>query len=117
MTNAELNLAIAKALGVEVLHACTAMGHENSGCTLFRTPDGFGEHGNWATSALAALRDLVTEAEGRGYEFTLETSPDADPFVTFYREGAPSRWCDATDPEVPRAICIAWLKTYAGEPG
>ncbi len=120
MTNSEINIAIAKALGLSVCEdqdcsGCDAQAFVCLGIAARLGADGQPVALPWATSADSCFRDLIPEAESRGCVWQVQSisgHPGAARAVFLLPESSGltynQRIRDAVD-LVPRAICLAWL--------
>lgn len=117
MTDAEINEAVARALGTVCTnpngHVCSADFIIEDG-RVRGYVDGSFEVMDWATSLDACFRDLVPEAEERGWTLTITR----DSFeglsswgVDFDDEVGPGGIEGAGSESPSRALCLAWLKT------
>lgn len=113
MTDAEINEAVARALGWEFVGPC----NEDECPGVWKTPLGAvhlaGYYGP-AQSLDACFRDLVPEAQARGLSLSMLDDHEIHPPQCFMMTFA-NTWggvCGmAKDASPSRALCLAWLKT------
>lgn len=112
MTDAELNAAVAKALGWTPSDIPLSEVARFFGCEEWRTTDGALVSRRlplWATSLDACFRDLVPEARGRGYFLGVDCFDTLGFCAPFFHAGVTDNSTIAETPS--RALCLAWLKT------